>query len=344
LPAQITLTEPLAVEISEAQADGIPLAQLKEQFEIIGRDFYFQTGVPFPGARPRLSGKLPETTYRILIYDVPLYTGPIFRDKLLVPASIEQLLTLQVQASAAESFAGIDTAAWVDADDKDRIEAVGLPCWDAGQIISNHLSVVLRKHAVEFLDISEVRHLVDLVNKHFETLAQEVKKTLPLQTMVRVFKYLVEENVSIRNVKSILESIVENAGKEKEPLRLAEHARRKLRRQILHQYCDEQGTLPVVLLHPKLEALLQKNLRQTPEGIFIDAPNHVIESLITKVAAEVERAPLHKLAILTVSEVRHHLRKMIEKVLPDVPVLARSELIPEVQLMPLANIEANGDN
>jgi type III secretion protein V len=341
LPEQIALTEPLAVEISAAEADKIPLVQLEEQFEIIGRKFYLQTGVPFPGARARFTGQLPEGTYRVLIYDVPLYSGRLFRNKLLVPVSMDRLLQLEIQAAPAGSFAGIDTAAWVDTGDRVRLEAAGLPYWDAIQIISNHLAMVLHKHAVEFLDVSEVRRLVDLADEHYGTLVQEVKKTLPLQTMVNVFKYLVREDVSIRNVKSILECLVEHGGKEKNPLQLAEHSRRKLRRQILHQYCDEQGTLNVVLLHPELETLLQENLRQTPEGIFIDAPKHVIDNLINKVAAEIKRAPLKKLTILTSSEVRHHLRNLVEKVLPDVPVLARVELTPEVKLMPLANIEAS---
>jgi type III secretion protein V len=339
LQKQIALTAPLSVEISAQEAAAVSLAQLEEHFEIIGRDFYSRTGVPFPGAKARFSGQLPQGAYQIRIYDVPLYRGRLYQDKLLVPASIDRLAQLQIKATEAEAFAGMDTAAWVDIDDQGRIETAGLPCWRASQIIANHLSKVLYKHAVEFLDVSEVDCLVDKVNQQFKTLVQQVQKTLPLQTVVEIFQYLVRENVSIRNVKSILESIVAHGAKEKNPLQLAEYARQKLRRQILHQYCDQEGTLNVVLLHPELEILLRDSLRQTPEGIFITAPNHVIENLIDKVA-EIKRAPLQKLAILTSPEIRQHIRKAIEKVLPDVPVLSRSELTPEIKLKPMANIKA----
>jgi len=340
LPRQISLTAPLAVEISATEADIISLTQLEEHFEIIGRDFYLKTGVPFPGAKAWFAEQLPESTYRILIYDVPLYTSRLFRSKLLVPASVDSLAHLQIKATTVEAVAGLDTAACVDVADQARLEAAKVPCWDANAIIANHLSTVLRKHAVEFLDVSEVRRLIDLVNEHFETLVQEVQKTLPLQTVVEIFKYLVRENVSVRNVKSILESMVEHGGKEKNPLQLAEYARLKLKRQIVHQYCDEQGMLNVMLLHPELETLLQESLRQTPEGIFLTVPNNVIQNLIDTITVETNRIPLQKIAILTSSEIRHHIRKVLEKILPDVPVLAHSEMIPEIKLKPLSNINA----
>lgn len=340
LPEHIFLTAPLAVEISATQAQIIPLTQLEELCEIIGRNFYFQTGVPFPGTKVRLSEQLPENVYRILIYDVPLYNGRLLKDKFLVQASSERLAQLHIRTAETETVAGRNTAAWVDAADKTRLEAAGLPCWDARQVIAKHLSAVLYKHAVEFLDVAEVRRLIDLVNEPFEALVKEVQKILPLQTVVQIFKYLVREKVPIRNVKSILESIVEHGVKEKNPLQLAECVRQKLGRQILHQYSDEQGTLNVVLLHSELETLLQESLRQTPEGIFITAPNHVIEKLIEKVTLEIKQASFQKLAILTSSEIRHHIRKMIENALPDVPVLAYNELTPEIKLVPVANIKA----
>lgn len=340
LPNQIALTAPLMVEIGASETEDFPLAPLQERFESFGRDFYLQTGVPFPGALARISAQAPATSYRILIYDVPLYSGLLRNDKLLVPTDSDRLAQLQIEATAAEPFEDLPAAAWVDVADKAGIEAAGLPCWDSGEIIANHLFAVVRKHAVEFLDISEVRRLVDLVNAHFETLVQEVQKALPLQSVVEIFKYLVRENVSIRNVKSILESIVKHGSTEKDPLQLAEYARQKLRRQILHQYCEKQGRLNVVLLHPDLETFIQENLRQTPEGIFIAAPDQVMQNIIDQVSDATKRAPLQKLAVLAPTEIRHHIRKAIEKELPDVPVLAHSELTPEIKLVPLTIIEA----
>lgn len=340
LPEHIALTAPLAVEISAQGADTIPLRSLEEQFESIGRDFYLQTGVPFPGAAARVSDLQPKATYRILIYDVPLYSGWLYQDKCLVPVAAEQLAQQQIDATEAEPFEGMDAGAWVDVADKDRVVANGLPCWRHTDIIAEHLYAVLHKHAMEFIDVSEVRHLVDLVNDQYETLVQEVQKAIPLQSVVEIFKYLVREKVSIRNVKSILESIVEHGGREKNPLQLAEYARQKLKRQILYQYCDKQGTLNVVLLHPDLEVTLQESLRQTPEGIYISVPNHVVQSIIDKIIEAIKGAPLKKPAILTAPEIRHHIRQVIEKILPDVPVLAHNELTPEIKLIPLANIEA----
>ncbi len=340
LPEQIALTAPLSVEITTAQADAIPLARLVERFETTGHDFYLKTGVPFPGAKVGLSEQLPPDTYRILVHDVPLYSGRLYQDRFLVPASADRLAYLQIDATEAEAFKDLGPAAWVDTCHKVRLEAAGLPGWGALEIITHHLDLIVHKHAVEFLDVSEVRRLVDLVNEHFETLVQEVQKTLPLQTVVEIFKHLVRENVCVRNVKSILESIVEHGAREKNPLQLAEFARRKLKRQILYQYCNEQGALNVMLVHPELEMLLQESLRQTPEGIFLTAPNEVIQKIIDQVNTEITRAPMQKLAILTSSEIRHHMRRVIEGILPDVPVLSHSELAPEIRLMPVANINA----
>ena len=72
------MTAPLAVEISATEVDAISLAQLEARFEIIGREFYLKTGVPFPGAKAWFAAQLPEATFRILIYDVPLYTSRLF--------------------------------------------------------------------------------------------------------------------------------------------------------------------------------------------------------------------------------------------------------------------------
>lgn len=339
-PDHIAFAAPLAVEISEAQADSVLVTDLEKQIETIGNDFYYQTGVPFPEVQLVISGQLPEDTYRILIYDVPRYSGKLLRDKLLVPVSIGRLTKLQIKSTDADAFVHMGNTAWVDADDKEKLDAAGLHSWSAKEIIVNHLSLVLHKHAVEFLDVSEVRSLVDLADEQFETLVNEVQKTLPLQTVVKTFKYLVSENVSIRNVKSILESIAEHGDKEKDPLKLAEYARQKLKHQIMHQYCDVQGRLKVVVLHPELETLLLESLRQTPGGIFITAPSHVLQNIANRVNAEIRRMPEQKLAILTISEIRYHIRKAIERFLPGVPVLAHSELTQEVKLVPLANIKA----
>ena len=95
-----------------------------------------------------------------------------------------------------------------------------------------------------------------------------------------------------------------------------------------------------VVLHPELETLLHESLRQTPHGIYISAPGHVLQTIINRVNVEIKRVPMQRLAILTTSEIRHHIRKAVERFLPDVPVLAHSELTPEVKIIPLANINA----
>jgi type III secretory pathway component EscV len=124
---------------------------------------------------------------------------------------------------------------------------------EPARILTYHLSFVLRKYAEDFVGIQETRYLLDQMDARFGELVKEAQRILPLQKVTEILQRLVSEDISVRNLRDILEALVEWGQKEKDPVLLAEYVRGSLRRYISYKYSSAQNLLPAYLLDPDVE-------------------------------------------------------------------------------------------
>ncbi|MDR3077318.1 MAG: FHIPEP family type III secretion protein, partial [Planctomycetota bacterium] len=201
-------------------------------------------------------------------------------------------------------------------------------------------SFVLKRHAVNFIGIQETRHLLSQMEGRFPELVKEAQRLLPLQKMAEILQRLVQEEVSIRNFRAVLEALIEWGPKEKDALLLTEYVRGALRRQISYRYAGDNNQLPVYLVHPDMEEQIRSAIRQTSSGSFLALSPQATEKFQTNVRKEV--GALEEMArrpvMLTSMDIRRYVRKLIDGDLPDLMVLSYQELTPEVTVQPLGKI------
>jgi type III secretion protein V len=175
----------------------------------------------------------------------------------------------------------------------------------------------------------------------FGELVKEVQRVLPLQRITEVMQRLVSEEVSIRNLRLVLEALIEWGQKEKDVVLLSEYVRSSLKRYISHKYASGQNILPAYLLTPDVEDTVRNAIRQTSAGSYLALDPNAARKLVANVkkrVGDVRRQP-SKPVLLASMDVRRYIRKLIEGELHELPVLSYQELTPEVTVQPLGRVE-----
>ena len=197
----------------------------------------------------------------------------------------------------------------------------------------------LRRHAPMFIGIQETTTLLTRASADVPDVVKEVLRALPVQRVADVLRRLVAEEVSIRNLRDILEALAEAGQREKDVIALTEMARIALRRQLCHRAAP-RGELRALGLAPELEDLLRQAVRVSGGVAQLALEPDMARRVADSVQALVARhAPA---AIVCAIDVRWHLRKLIEPECFDTPVLSLHELMPSLRLVPLATVPLPG--
>lgn len=164
---------------------------------------------------------------------------------------------------------------------------------------------------------------------------------LPLQKITEILQRLVSEDVSIRNLRTILESLIDWGQKEKDTVLLAEYVRSSLRRYISYKYSSGHNMLPAYMFAPSVEDTVRNAVRQTSGGSYLALDTNVSRTLVQNVKKAVGdlSASAHKPVLLTSMDIRRYVRKLIELEVYDLPVLSYQELTQDINIQPLGRID-----
>jgi type III secretion protein V len=156
-----------------------------------------------------------------------------------------------------------------------------------------------------------------------------------------VLQRLVSEDISIRNLRAILEALVEWGQKEKDSVLLTEYVRGALKRHISFKYSAGQNMLPAYLLAPKVEESVRSAIRQTSAGSYLAMDPAASKKLVETIKKSVGKMPTtgQKPVLLASMDIRRYLRRLIEQELQDLQVISYQELTTDVNIQPLARID-----
>ena len=215
-----------------------------------------------------------------------------------------------------------------------------LPAGGTHAALGDAVRQSLKRHTSLFLGTQDTTNLLTRASADVPDIVKEVLRALPLQRVADVLRRLVSEQVSIRNLRDILEALAEASQREKDVHALTEFTRVALRRQISHSVAP-QGKLPVVMLQPPLEEMLRQAVRVSGGVAQLALEPETARRVCDAIAGAVQR---HKPAALaTAIDVRWHLRKLIENECFDTPVLSYHELMPTLQLDVLDRVAVPGE-
>ena len=343
----LPVVTPIALEVA---GNLIPLVEdsgggnkfLGEMVPMMRDGLFYELGVKFPGIRVRGNETdLAMGTYIIMINEIPLVSGNVSLDKVLVNDTVDRLTLLNIQGDEAVNPANGSECAWIPQQYASIAEQAGLTTWDASGYMVLHLSSVLRKNAAEFVGIQEVQNMLEQLEQAFPALVKEVvpKAVSPFQ-LTDILRRLVEEEISIRDLRSILQALAEWGQVENDTVMLTEYVRNALKRYISHKYTRGGNTLVVYLLDPQIEETVRGAIQHTQSGSYLALEPEITQEMLTAVRNEVGNLPptAQNPVILTTMEIRRYFRKLVELEFPHLAVLSYQELSPDMNIQPIARI------
>jgi flagellar biosynthesis protein FlhA len=196
--------------------------------------------------------------YRITLTGVTVGEGEVFPDQELAINPGRVFGEIPGTPTKDPTF-GLD-AVWIDAGLREKAQGLGYTVVDAGTVVATHLSQVLKEHAQKLLGHEEVQHMLDVLARQSPKLVENlVPKTLGLGVVLRVMQNLLEEQVSIRDMRTIAETLAEHGAKSQDPGVLTAAVRVALSRAIVQNIVGSAPELPLIALDPSLEQILQKS-------------------------------------------------------------------------------------
>ncbi|WP_164014977.1 type III secretion system export apparatus subunit SctV [Pyxidicoccus trucidator] len=343
----IPVVTPIVLEVSDALVPYVDSRQDngKFLFELIPfmRDGLFvELGVRFPGVRARGNASLPPGAYQVQINEVPVVTGQATLGHILVNDTVDRLKLMNIQGFEAINPATRQPAAWVPEQHRDTLEAAGLTTWDVPGYIILHMAAVLRRNAREFVGVQETQTMLEQLEKAFPAIVKEVvPKVVNVLKLTDILQRLVEEEISIRDLRGILQALAEYGQVEADNVMLTEHVRAAQRRYISHKYARGTGTLVVYLLDPNIEEAIRGSVKRTSAGAHLALEPELAQEIVQAVRSECGHLPpsAQRPVILTAMDIRRYVRKLLEyEFNPSFSVLSYQELSPELNIQPVARI------
>jgi flagellar biosynthesis protein FlhA len=268
---------------------------------------------------------LAPNVYRIVLGGVPVGESVIYADRELAINPGRVFGPIQGIATKDPAF-GMD-AVWIEPASRDHAQTLGYTVVDPSTVIATHLSFIMQTHAHEVLGHEEVQQLLNTLAKSAPKLVEDlVPRVLPLSTLVRVLQGLLAERVPIRNMRTIIETIAEQAPKSQDAAVLQGHVRVALGRQIVQDIAGVSAELPVITLEPELEKLLQGSLagNAANPGLEPGLAERLQQRLVE--ASRRQESAGEPAVLLVPPTLRHTLARFTRSSVPNLHVLAWNEI------------------
>ena len=261
--------------------------------------------------------------------------------------NVESFLAIN-GGSVRESLPGITTqdptfglpSLWIRPQEKDRAQLAGYTVVDPTTVIATHLSEILKSHAFELLGRQECKALLDHLNETHPRLIEEtVPKVLSLGEVQKVLQNLLRERVSIRDLVTILETLADFGTLTKDTDLLTEYARQSLSRTLCKSVQNENGEILLFTLSPDLEQVIAKGLTHTEKGSYLILDPKVIQAVLQKIHTTFQGAMAQsKMVLLTSANIRIHLKRLTERMFPNLVILSHNEVPSNLKVISLGMV------
>ncbi|MFS1537765.1 MAG: EscV/YscV/HrcV family type III secretion system export apparatus protein [Candidatus Phlomobacter fragariae] len=321
-------TIPLLVIIGQQ----IMTEAMADKLQSLRWQLFEKLGLPLPEIQLQVDTK--ETnTLQILLYQEPVLKTEID------PAAILLIQPIDLPKVRQEQLIfNHQTIYWLAGDHPSLSPAAG---YKGVEIVTYLLEKVIYHFGKEFLGIQETRYLMDAMEMRYAELVKELQRLLPISKVTDILQRLVEEEISIRDLRTIFETLVEWGSKEKDTVMLTEYVRVSLRRHIRRRFTSEEGWIPMLLVGDGIENSIRESIRQSAIGSYCALEPAQEQQII---AAIKQKLPTQvACVVLTSLDVRRYLRKIIEPALTTTAVLSFQEIGEDANIKVLAQVDITGE-
>lgn len=328
--------DPMELEIGVgiiSLADPARGGDLLDRIHRIRQNVAADIGIILPRVRIRDSFQLEQLQYRIKIAGQPIVIGIVYPDMYMAMDS--GMATAQIQGIQTLDPAFGTPALWIDAGTRDQAEIFGYTVVEPAAVIATHLTETIRKHADELLTRDATQHLLDELKQTSPAVIEElIPNVLKLPQVQQILQMLLREQIPIRQLGTILETLGDYGNRTKDPILLTEFVRARLSRTICTKYRDEESTLNVVMFDPALEDQIRGGFEHTEQGMYIRFSPQAIDHLCARISQEVEKLTQigHSPVVLVNPQIRPALKQMTSSTLQQLVVLSYNEITRDTKI------------
>jgi flagellar biosynthesis protein FlhA len=286
-----------------------------------------ELGIVVPPVHVNDDLSLSAGAYRIKVHGTEVAKGELAAGRLLAINASGSAPPIEGEPTLDPTF-GMP-AFWIAERDRELAEALGYAVVDHATILATHLGEVVRQNAHRLLGRQETQQLIDVLARSCPKLVDDVVPTLlSLGDVVRVLRNLVKEGISIRDLRSILEAVGELSVQTKDPEQLTEMVRERLSSQITARYRSDDGVVNALTLDPRLEQILRTSLTEIAKGTGGALDPDLLRQLSSTAEASLPKFSVHGGAplVVTAPDLRRYVRAILERKLPQVPVVSFREI------------------
>jgi len=312
---------------------------LVERIAGLRKQMALDLGIVIPPVHIRDNLQLQPNAYRFLLLGTEVAKGTMRAGRLLAMDPTGSAPAIDGEATTDPAFG--TPARWIPARDREYAEALGYAVVDHTTVIATHLSEVVRAQAHNILGRAELNHLFEVFARNTPKLVEElVPNLLSFGEVLRVLRNMLREGVSIRDLRTILEGLMELAPATRDTEQLTEMLRQKLSRQITAAYTANDGALHTLVLDAPVEDMFRRSLREIAQGTGGALDPEQARQLGLSLEAAVKRMMRagRSPCIVTSPDIRRYLRAFAERRCPELSVLSFRELEPDVAIRPFETV------
>ncbi|OJW88475.1 flagellar biosynthesis protein FlhA [Thiobacillus sp. 65-1402] len=311
------------IPLVDSATDG----ELVRRIKGIRKKFAREIGFLPPAVHIRDNLEINPNSYRITLKGVEIGSGEVRTGLFLAidPGNI----TASLPGIATRDPAFDLPAVWIESGLREQAQAMGYTVVDPGTVVATHLNHLVTQHAAELLGRQETQALLDHLGKSAPKLVEDlVPKMLPLSTVQKVLQTLLTEGVAIRDMRSIIDTLLEHAARVQDPHELTALVRVALGRSIVQQIYGSASELPVIALDHGLERLLLQTLQAGHDAAGMEPG--LADTLLerTQTSTQRQEALGHPPVLLTPAVLRPLLARFLRRTVPQLKVLSHAE-VPE---------------
>jgi flagellar biosynthesis protein FlhA len=317
------------IPLVDEEQNGNLLSRIKS----IRRQFALDMGVVVPSLHLRDNLQLKPGEYAVLIKGNEVARAEIMIDHFLAmdPGNVKHRIKGVETLEPAFNL----PALWIPKERKEEASMAGYTVVDPSTVIATHLTEVFKRNLHEFLGRQEVQSLLDNLSQRAPKAVEDlVPGVLNLGTVQKVLQNLVREGVSIRDLLTIVENLADFGTQTKDSEQLTELIRQKMSRAVTKPYISEKNVLPIITFDEQLDKTVQDSVRQSDQGTFLALEPAKAQKIIQALNKFMEKNTVTEgQPVLLVSpQVRPHLAQLIQRFIPNLPVISQAEIPADIKL------------
>ncbi|MFZ3049073.1 MAG: flagellar biosynthesis protein FlhA [Desulfatirhabdiaceae bacterium] len=342
---ETSVLEPVDILALEVGYGLIPLVdadqngELLERIKAVRRQIAQEIGILVPAIHIQDNMQLKPGEYRIQLKGNEVAKGELM---------LNYFLALN-PGNTQEKIDGISTreptfnlpAFWIKEQDREKAMSRGFTVVDLATVLTTHLTEVIKRHAHEYLGRQEVQKLMDSLKDSNPRVVEElVPGQLSLGAVGKVLQNLLMEQIPIRDLLSILETLADWAPNTKDLDMLTEHVRHGLARTITRIHASVDGTIYLMTLDPQVENVVSRSIQQTAQGSFLALEPDAAQKMVRYISKNLEKFTAQNLqpVLICSSQIRVHMKRLLDRFIPNMVVLSYHDILSSSRIQSLAMV------